>query len=88
MNEVPKSMIGVSGKLFVNSMLLSHGIPCVLGKNGYDLVVELLRPKRNWKILVTTSQASEMLSARKKIHAKHTMQNVRSCLASLGTRSL
>jgi hypothetical protein len=55
MNEVPKSMIGVSGKLFVNSLLLSQGIPCRLGKNGYDLIVELTRPKRKWTILVTTN---------------------------------
>ena len=55
MNEVPKSMIGVSGKLFVNSMLLREGIPTQLGKNGFDLVVNLARPKRKWTVLVTTN---------------------------------
>lgn len=55
MTEVPKSMIGVSGKLFVNSILLSLGIPCTLAKNGYDLEVALTRPKRLWKVLVTTN---------------------------------
>lgn len=55
MNEVPKSMIGVSGKLFVNSMLLREGIPTRLGKNGFDLVIDLKRPKRKWTILVTTN---------------------------------
>jgi hypothetical protein len=55
MDEVPKSMIGVSGKLLVNSMLLREGITCQLGKNGFDLVVNLTRPKRRWTILVTTN---------------------------------
>jgi hypothetical protein len=55
MKEVPKSMIGVSGKLLVNSMLLREGIPCQLGKNGFDLVVTLKRPKRRWTILVTAN---------------------------------
>lgn len=55
MNEVPKSMIGVSGKLFVNSMLLREGIPTQFGKNWFDLVVNLTRPKRKWTILVTTN---------------------------------
>ncbi len=55
MKEVPKSMIGVSGKLFVNSMLLREGVPCQLGKNGFDLVVNLTRPKRKWTMLVTTN---------------------------------
>jgi hypothetical protein len=55
MNDVPKSMIGVSGKLFVNSMLLREGIPCQLGNDGFDLVVSLTRPRRNWTILVTTN---------------------------------
>ncbi|MBN2071879.1 MAG: hypothetical protein JW814_10520 [Candidatus Krumholzibacteriota bacterium] len=55
MQEVPKSMIGVSGKLFVNSLLLREGILCSHGKNGIDLVVTLKRPRRNWSILVTTN---------------------------------
>jgi hypothetical protein len=55
MNEIPKSMIGVSGKLFVNSMLLRQGVPCVLGKNGHDLVINLVKPRRNWTVLVTTN---------------------------------
>jgi hypothetical protein len=55
MNEVPKSMIGVSGKLLVNSLLLREGISTQLGKNGFDLVVTLSRPKRRWTILVTTN---------------------------------
>ncbi len=55
MNEVPKGMIGVSGKLFVNAMLLRQNIPCVLGSNGYDLVVNLVKPRREYSILVTTN---------------------------------
>ncbi len=55
MQEIPKSMIGVSGKLFVNSMLLGEGIPCVTGKNGLDLIITLTKPKRRWSILVTTN---------------------------------
>jgi len=55
MNEVPKSMIGVSGKLLVNSMLLREGVQCQLGKDGFDLIVNLTRPKRQWTILVTTN---------------------------------
>jgi hypothetical protein len=55
MTEVPKSMIGVSGKLLVNSLLLREAVPCQLGKNGFDLIVDLTRPKRNWTILVTTN---------------------------------
>jgi len=55
MKEIPKSMIGVSGKLFVNSMLLREGVSCQLGKNGFDLIVELARPKRKWTLLVTTN---------------------------------
>jgi hypothetical protein len=48
-------MIGVSGKLLVNSLLLREGIPCQLGKNGFDLIVTLTRPKRRWTVLVTTN---------------------------------
>jgi hypothetical protein len=55
MAEIPKSMIGVSGKLFVSSMLMSHGITCELTGKGYDLEVELVKPRRLWKILVTTN---------------------------------
>jgi len=55
MIEVPKSMIGVSGKLLVNSLLLREAVPCQLGKNGFDLIVNLTRPKRNWTVLVTTN---------------------------------
>jgi hypothetical protein len=55
MNEVPKSMIGVSGKLLVNSLLLREGIPCELGSNGFDLVINLTRPKRKWTVLVTAN---------------------------------
>ncbi|HSG27092.1 MAG TPA: hypothetical protein VLA34_01340 [Candidatus Krumholzibacterium sp.] len=55
MTDIPKSMIGVSGKLFVNSMLLSKGIYAELGGNGYDIEVQLKKPKRNWKVLVTTN---------------------------------
>jgi hypothetical protein len=55
MKEIPKSMIGVSGKLFVNSMLLREGIPCQLDNNGFDIVVNLTRPRRKWTILVTTN---------------------------------
>jgi len=55
MTDVPKSMIGVSGKLLVNSLLLREAVPCQMGKNGFDLVVNLTRPKRNWTVLVTTN---------------------------------
>ncbi len=55
MLEIPKSMIGVSGKLFVNSMLLRQGLSCELAGNGYDLEVSLSKPRRLWKILVTTN---------------------------------
>jgi hypothetical protein len=55
MNEVPKSMIGVSGKLLVNSLLLREGISCQFGRNGFDLVVNLTRPKRKWTVLVTAN---------------------------------
>lgn len=55
MNDVPKSMIGVSGKLLVKSLLLREGISTQLGKDGFDLIVTLSRPKRKWTILVTTN---------------------------------
>lgn len=55
MTDIPKSMIGVSGKLFVNSMLLSKGIASELEGNGYDIEVHLKHPKRLWKVLVTTN---------------------------------
>ena len=55
MTDVPKSMIGVSGKLLVNSLLLREAVPCQMGKNGFDLVVNLTRPKRTWTVLVTTN---------------------------------
>ena len=55
MTDVPKSMIGVSGKLFVNAMLTSKGISCELAGNGHDLEVSFVRPRRLWKILVTTN---------------------------------
>ena len=48
-------MIGVSGKLFVNSLLLREGIQCAQGRNGIDLVITLKKPKRRWSILVTTN---------------------------------
>lgn len=55
MNEVPKGMIGVSGKLFVNALLLRENIPAVLGADGYDLVIQLTRPRRRYTVLVTTN---------------------------------
>lgn len=55
MLEVPKSMIGVSGKMFVNSMLLRQGIACRLAGTGYDIEVTLTKPRRLWKMLVTTN---------------------------------
>ena len=55
MQKVPKSMIGVSGKLLVNSLLLREGIQCSQERNGIDLVVTLKKPKRKWTILVTTN---------------------------------
>jgi hypothetical protein len=55
MNDVPRSMIGVGGKLFVNTLLLREGIPCQFDYDGYDLVVDLKRPKRSWSILVTAN---------------------------------
>ncbi|MBN2184220.1 MAG: hypothetical protein JW746_02720 [Candidatus Krumholzibacteriota bacterium] len=55
MQKVPKSMIGVSGKLFVNSLLLREGIQCGQGRDGIDLVINLKKPIRKWSILVTTN---------------------------------
>ena len=55
MKDVPKSMIGVSGKLLANALLLREGIPCRLGGKGYDLIVNLTKPKREWTVLVTTN---------------------------------
>lgn len=55
MNDVPKSMIGAAGNLLVNALMLRDGIPCRADSEEYDLVVELTRPSRNWKILVTSN---------------------------------
>jgi len=55
MNDVPKSMIGAAGNLLVNALMLKDGIPCRADSEEYDLVVELARPNRKWKILVTSN---------------------------------
>lgn len=55
MNEIPKSLIGMSGKYLVVSLLQREGFTCELGGDGYDILVPLQRPIRNWKILTTAN---------------------------------
>jgi len=55
MSDIPKNMISESGRLLVSALLLRGGVPCRQGKDGFDLLVTLERPRRNWQILVTTN---------------------------------
>ena len=55
MREIPKNMIGFSGKYFVQSMLIREGLPCMQGKDGIDLLVRLTKPRRQFTIFVVTN---------------------------------
>jgi hypothetical protein len=55
MREIPKNMIGFSGKYFVQSMLMREGLPTAAGKEGIDLVVNLKRPRRQFFIFVVSN---------------------------------
>ncbi len=55
MKEIPKNMIGFSGKYFVQSMLTREGLPCSTGKDGIDLVVNLKRPRRTFSVFVVSN---------------------------------
>jgi hypothetical protein len=55
MREIPKNMIGFSGKHFVQSMLMREGLPTAAGKEGIDLVVNLKKPRREFSIFVVSN---------------------------------
>lgn len=55
MKEIPKNMIGYSGKFFVQAMLMREGLPCSLGTEGIDLVVSLRRPRRRYTFFVVSN---------------------------------
>jgi hypothetical protein len=55
MKEIPKNMIGFSGKYFVQSMLVREGLPTTAGKEGIDLVVSLKKPRREFSIFVVSN---------------------------------
>ena len=55
MKEIPKNMIGLSGKYFVQSMLIREGLPTASGKNGIDLVVRLKKPRREFYLFVVSN---------------------------------
>ena len=55
MKEIPKNMIGFSGKSFAQSMLIREGLPCAAGKDGIDLVVTLKKPRREFSIFVVSN---------------------------------
>jgi hypothetical protein len=55
MKEIPKNMIGFSGKYFVQSMLMREGLPCAPGREGIDLVVNLKKPRREFTLFVVTN---------------------------------
>jgi hypothetical protein len=55
MREIPKNMIGFSGKWFVQAMLLREGLPCAQGKDGIDLIVSLKKPRRKYTIFVVSN---------------------------------
>jgi hypothetical protein len=55
MKEIPKNMIGFSGKYFVQSMLMREGLPCSAGKDGIDLVVNLKKPRREFSVFVVSN---------------------------------
>jgi len=55
MKEIPKNMIGLSGKCFVQSMCMREGLPTAAGKDGIDLVVSLKKPRRAFSIFVVSN---------------------------------
>lgn len=55
MNDVPKSLIGMSGKYLTAALLQREGYVCEIGGEGYDILVPLARPIRNWRIFVTAN---------------------------------
>jgi hypothetical protein len=55
MRQIPKNMIGFSGKYFVQAMLIREGFPCTAGKDGIDLVVSLKRPRREYSFFVVSN---------------------------------
>lgn len=55
MKEIPKNMIGFSGKTFVQAMIMREGIPCAAGKDGIDLVVNLKKPRREFTLFVVSN---------------------------------
>ena len=55
MKEIPKNMIGFSGKYFVQSMLMREGLPTAAGREGIDLVVSLKKPRRIFSIFVVSN---------------------------------
>jgi|GEM_PF-527557 hypothetical protein len=55
MKEIPKNMIGLSGKYFAQAMLIREGLPTAAGKNGIDLVVNLKKPRREFYVFVVSN---------------------------------
>ena len=55
MREIPKNMIGSSGKHFVQAMLMREGLPCAPGKEDIDLVVNLKKPRRAYTLFVVSN---------------------------------
>ncbi len=55
MKEIPKNMIGFSGKYFVQAMLTREGLPCAAGKEGIDLIVSLKKPRRQYTLFVVSN---------------------------------
>jgi hypothetical protein len=55
MREIPKNMIGLSGKSFAQAMLMREGLPTSIGKEGIDLVVRLTKPRRQFLVFVVTN---------------------------------
>lgn len=55
MKEIPKNMIGLSGKYFAQAMLIREGLPTAAGKDGIDLVVNLRKPRRQFYLFVVSN---------------------------------
>ena len=55
MKEIPKNMIGLSGKYFAQAMLIREGLPTAAGKNGIDLIVNLKKPRREFYVFVVSN---------------------------------
>lgn len=55
MKEIPKNMIGLSGKYFAQAMLIREGLPTAAGKDGIDLVVNLRKPRREFYVFVVSN---------------------------------